>query len=465
MARPRVVQPLLLISAAIMAVSGTGGSLARFAYIRQEPEWPPEIAGSVHDASWPDFLEFMTRNNITWLARSGGHGYSPTLRTIQNAVMVNMENFRYASINSDLSVSIGSGATFQDMIDAVGGAGRELRATGASLGGGVGRLQGKYGITSDSIRRVRMALWNGTIVEASDDINQDLFWGVRGAGQNFGIVIETTFETYPASDGGMHYNVDMTFSGESLETVIDTINSLIPDMDPALAIITLFTIDADSLEAIVALGLVYAGSEVGGRRYAQLFAPFSRTFNESLIPWVDLPSQSAGGGVAANCQTGLRHNMYSLASRDLPTSTYREIYDSFSELIVAYPGLNRSIVLIETFGQEGVSALPNDYSAFPHRGEIHNLVVLEMVYTDDTVADVADDFAHGWRDVLAQPENSGYDRLVVYQNYGHDDEPLSALYGYDEWRHERLSSLKRSYDPKGHFNGYHAIPIDSADWS
>ncbi|RYP54539.1 hypothetical protein DL768_000741 [Monosporascus sp. mg162] len=193
----------------------------------------------------------------------------------------------------------------------------------------------------------------------------------------------------------------MTFSGESLETVIYTINSLIPDMDPALAIITLFTIDADSLEVIIALGLVYAGPEAGGRRYAQLFAPLSLTFNESLIPWVDLTSQSAGGGVAVNCQTGLRHNMYSVDSRDLPTSTYREIYDSLSELIVAYPGLNRSIVLIETFSQDGVSALPNDYSAFPHRGEIHNLVVLEMVYTDDTVANVADNFAHEWSDILA----------------------------------------------------------------
>ncbi|RYO95151.1 hypothetical protein DL766_005506 [Monosporascus sp. MC13-8B] len=156
--------------------------------------------------------------------------------------------------------------------------------------------------------------------------------------------------------------------------------------------------------------------------------------------------------------------MHSLASRDLPMSTYREIYDSFSELVVAYPGLNRSIVLIETFGQEGVSALPNDYSAFHQRDEINDLVVLEMGYTEDTVAGVAYDFAHGWLDILAQSENSGYDQLV-YQNYGHDDVSLSALYGYDEWRHERLSSLKRNCDPNGQFNGYHAIPIDSANWS
>ncbi|RYP02187.1 hypothetical protein DL764_005904 [Monosporascus ibericus] len=100
-----------------------------------------------------------------------------------------------------------------------------------------------------------------------------------------------------------------------------------------------------------------------------------------------------------------------------------------------------------------------------HRGEIHNLVVLEMVDTDNTVADVAHDFAHVWRDILAQPEDSGYHRLVEYQKYGHDGEPLSALYGYGEWRDERLSTLKGSYDPSVQLNGYDAIPIDSADWS
>ncbi|RYP53660.1 hypothetical protein DL769_010481 [Monosporascus sp. CRB-8-3] len=352
MARPRVVQPLLLISPTIVAVSGAVGSLARVGYIRQEPEWPPEIAGSVHDASWPDFVSETTRSSSY---------ESPTFDFVF-----------LPDVEEDLSIG--------------------ARATGASLGGGVGRLQGKYGITSDSIRRVRMALWN--VRGYPEPANTYFQRGVRGAGQNFGIVIETTFETYPASDDGMHYNVDMTFGDESLETVIDTVNSLTPDMNPALAIISLCTADAESLEVIIALGLVYAGPEADGRRYAQLFAPLSLTFNGSSIPWVDLPSQSAGGGVAANSQTSLRHNMYSLAFRDLPTSTYRELYDSFSEMIVAYPGLNRSIVLIETFGQEGVNALPNDYFAFPHRAE------------------VADDFAHEWRDILAQPENSGHDRIV-----------------------------------------------------
>ena len=64
------------------------------------------------------------------------------------------------------------------------------------------------------------------------------------------------------------------------------------------------------------------------------------------------------------------------------------------------------------------------------------------------MAQVGDDFAKRWRDHFAQPEISGFNDLVVYQTYAHADEPLSALYGCDDCRHERLTRLKNVYDPK-----------------
>lgn len=108
---------------------------------------------------------------------------------------------------------------------------------GAMLGGGLGRFEGLHGLTSDALLSVRMALWNGTIVEASNAKNADLFWGIRGAGQNFGIVIEALFETYPATNGGMQYSSDITFARDKLEAVLNVTNTLMtPDLDPALAL-------------------------------------------------------------------------------------------------------------------------------------------------------------------------------------------------------------------------------------
>lgn len=122
-------------------------------------------------------------------------------------------------------------------------------ATGAMLGGGLGRLQGLHGLTSDALRKVRMALWNGTIIEASDEVNQDLFWGIRGSGQNYGIVIESTYETWPATNGGMHYNADMIFTKDSLERILDITNNLTtPALDAALSFVIFLVSDAATSE-------------------------------------------------------------------------------------------------------------------------------------------------------------------------------------------------------------------------
>lgn len=72
---------------------------------------------------------------------------------------------------------------------------------GAMLGGGLGRLEGLHGLTSDALRSAHVVLWNGTIIQVSDKMNSDLFWGLRGAGQNFGFVTQAILETYPATNG------------------------------------------------------------------------------------------------------------------------------------------------------------------------------------------------------------------------------------------------------------------------
>lgn len=92
-----------------------------------------------------------------------------------------------------------------------------------------------------------MALWNGTIIDVSKNSHSDLFWGMRGAGQNFGVVIETTFETYPATNGGRNYEAQMTFSIDALGDIIDYVNSLLP-LHPALAIVTIVTADPVTLD-------------------------------------------------------------------------------------------------------------------------------------------------------------------------------------------------------------------------
>ena len=77
---------------------------------------------------------------------------------------------------------------------------------GLTLGGGVGRLQRRFGLTIDSLRSVELVTADGRLVRASADEEPELFWGIRGAGANFGVVTSLELELHPFS-GTLHRGV------------------------------------------------------------------------------------------------------------------------------------------------------------------------------------------------------------------------------------------------------------------
>jgi hypothetical protein len=135
--------------------------------------------------------------------RSGGHGISGR-STNDGGIVINLSRLNTIEVldQSTRRVRIGPGARWMDVAAALAPYGWALSSGdyggvgvgGLATAGGIGWLAREHGLTIDHVRAVEMVLADGSVVRADGEENADLFWAVRGAGANFGIVTSFEFE-------------------------------------------------------------------------------------------------------------------------------------------------------------------------------------------------------------------------------------------------------------------------------
>lgn len=135
--------------------------------------------------------------------RSGGHGISGR-STNDGGIVIDLGRMNRIEVLDPVArrVRLGPGARWGDVAAALAPYGLALSSGdyggvgvgGLATAGGIGWLSRLHGLTIDHLRAVEMVLADGSVVRASEDENPDLFWAVRGAGANFGIVTSFEFE-------------------------------------------------------------------------------------------------------------------------------------------------------------------------------------------------------------------------------------------------------------------------------
>jgi FAD/FMN-containing dehydrogenase len=119
---------------------------------------------------------------------------------------------------------------------------------GATIGGGVGRYQGLNGLIVDSLLSVRLVTAEGMLIDVSNTSNPDLFWAIRGAGANFGIITSATYRLYPLTNDGLVMNADFIFPASSNASYFDIIQSLQDTIPAELATISIMEYNGTSDE-------------------------------------------------------------------------------------------------------------------------------------------------------------------------------------------------------------------------
>jgi FAD/FMN-containing dehydrogenase len=120
------------------------------------------------------------------------------------------------------------------------------------LGGGHGLLQGRYGLLADNLVEARLVLANSTAVTVSSDSHPDLYWALKGAGHNFGIVTELKYKIYDIPKDDTWVFASFFFPRDKIEEIYAALNDIrsgedgltpvelvefsiylrVPDMDP-----------------------------------------------------------------------------------------------------------------------------------------------------------------------------------------------------------------------------------------
>ncbi|HEY4355484.1 MAG TPA: FAD-binding oxidoreductase [Acidobacteriaceae bacterium] len=181
---------------------------------------PRLIANCTDAADVMAAVKFAQATSLTVSIRGGGHN-AGGLGVCDDGLVIDLSEIDYVRVDpAARTVLVGAGCKWNTVDHATHAFGLAVPSgvvsstgvAGLTLGGGMGYLSRKYGLTIDNLLAVDVVLADGTFVVANAEENSDLFWAVRGGGGNFGIVTAFLFEAQP---------VDMVCAGPMLWNVED----------------------------------------------------------------------------------------------------------------------------------------------------------------------------------------------------------------------------------------------------
>jgi len=185
--------------------SDKGYDAARKVYNAMIDRRPAMIARCADVADVITAVNFGRENNLLVAIRGGGHN-AGGLGICDDGLVIDLSQMRYTHVDpAARTVRVGGGCTWADVDHATHAFGLAtpsgiISTTGVgglTLGGGIGHLTRKYGLTIDNLLAADMVLADGRFVTAGAEENEDLFWAIRGGGGNFGVVTSFLFKAYP----------------------------------------------------------------------------------------------------------------------------------------------------------------------------------------------------------------------------------------------------------------------------
>ena len=318
---------------------------------------------------------------------------------------------------------------------------------GLTLGGGIGRLQRRFGLTIDSLRAVEVVTADGRLVRASVDEEPELFWGLRGAGANFGVATSLELELHPFH-GTLHRGVHLHPATDihELWTTFRDFVAAAPDTIAAIFAVALAEPAADYPDSvagrpIVVISYNHSGA---GEDVERDVAPLLRGPKPAKATATSEPYLTAQGSSDLSMAWGSRSAILGGYVADCSPA----VLDAFVAHVE--DGLGDGNITVTAMGG-AIGRIPDDAMAFSGRTAPFD-VSPDAAWSDPAL----DDANYAWvRDAMAIVEP---DLLPGrYINELSDAGPEVTRASYGDAKMQRLRDLKRAWDPTNVFRLNHNV--------
>ena len=395
-------------------------------------------------------ITFARRHDLPLSVRGGGHSIAGNA-VGDRAVMLDLSGMKSVRVDPEKStVRAEPGLTLAEFDHATQAFGLATTLgvvsmtgiAGLTLGGGLGWLNGRYGLACDNLISADVATADGHLLRASAQENEDLFWGVRGGGGNFGVVTSFEYQLHPVDRvlaGGLSY--PLSTAPQVLRFYDDFVKAA-PDELSTAASLGL----TPAGESVLSIAVCYCGPIEEGEQVLRPLRTYGSPVDDGIQPMPYTLVQSARD---EGFPSGRLHYWKSGWLRDVTDGAI----ETLMQFVPQMPSSASGVGLQQMHGV--ASRVAPSATAFRHRAEQYDFLIgsqwSETIDSDRNVE---------WTRALFEAMEPHLEESVYVNNLG-DEGPgrVKAAYGAN---YPRLTAVKKTYDPDNLFRANQNIDPSTA---
>ncbi len=398
-----------------------------------------------------DTLNFARENNLLVAVRSGGHNVAGNA-VCDDGIVIDLSEMKGIHVDPETRTArVQPGADWGDVdketqlhgLVTPGGQVSITGVAGLTLGGGMGYLRRKWGLTCDNLISAEIVTAEGEVITASADKNEDLFWAIRGGGGNFGVVTSFEFQLHPL--GPEIYGALTIYPFDDATSVLRkwrdfalnapkevTCDAHIWGMPPLPGVP-----EEMHWAPVVIIAGMYAGPVDEGKQLLQPAAELGTPIEDMSGPRPYVEMQSDLDPLFADGQLYYWKSLFSDSLNDV-------LIDEIVAHAAEKPS-KKCLFALRTLGG-AMSEVPEEATAYGNRDAMFNISIdntwQDHSKTDDMIAWTRS----AWSSLHEKTDGGVY---VNFAGFGEEKDKLSqAIHGKN---YERLQKVKSKYDPDNFF--------------